>query len=114
MERLIALGFVAALFTLSGCSSMSKSQCLGYDWQTVGHRDGLAGAKPAALLRYQDACTKHGVTPDRAAYLDGWNEGIVQYCDPGNAFSVGARGAGYGNVCPAAMQAGIPRRNAPP
>lgn len=103
MERLLSLS-LGVLLVLGGCSSMSKSQCRGYDWQTVGHRDGLEGAKPAALLRYQDACLKHGVTPDRDAYLAGWNEGVVQYCQPGNAFVVGTRGAGYGNVCPSHLQ----------
>jgi hypothetical protein len=89
---------------LAGCASVSKNQCLANDWETVGYRDGLAGVQQTNLLRHQNACIKHGVRPDRNAYLAGWNDGVTQYCQPGNAFRVGERGAGYGNVCPPHMQ----------
>jgi hypothetical protein len=104
MPRTLTVLLVLALSLLTGCASLSKSQCLADDWQTVGYRDGLAGAQQSNLLRHQNACVKHGVHPDRAAYIAGWHDGVTQYCRPGNAFRLGERGAGYGNVCPEHMQ----------
>ena len=59
---------VALLFALAGCSSnsVSESQCIAGDWQTIGYRDGANGNRSTQLLAHQDACVKHGVIPDRA------------------------------------------------
>lgn len=97
--------FAISLMGLSGCASLSESQCLANDWQTVGYSDGLQGKQRSALLKHQNACGKHGVVPDRDSYLVGWHSGIEQYCQPGNGFAAGERGAGYGNVCPEHLQA---------
>lgn len=104
MSRTLLAAALLASAGLSGCASLSKSQCLADDWQTVGYRDGLAGVQQSNLLRHQNACVKHGVHPDRNAYLSGWHDGVTQYCRPGNAFRLGERGAGHGNVCPAHLQ----------
>lgn len=104
MRHIVLAGPLAALLALSGCASLSESQCLASDWKTIGYRDGLSGAQSSQLLRHQNACMKHGVAPDRETYLAGWNEGVYQYCDSGNAFNVGERGAAYNNVCPAEMR----------
>lgn len=103
MKRL-KVGLAVTLLAVGGCASVSKNQCLVGDWQTVGYRDGLNGTQATALLRHQNSCLKHGVTPDREAYLEGWREGVAQYCQPDNGFDVGNRGAGYGNVCPEHLQ----------
>jgi hypothetical protein len=98
------LALAVGLLALGGCASTTKNQCLVGDWQTLGYRDGLNGTQSTALLRHQNSCMKHGVTPDREAYLTGWREGVVQYCQPDNGFDVGNSGAGYGNVCPEHLQ----------
>lgn len=95
---------LAGLLALGGCASMSKSQCLASDWETVGYSDGLTGTPSSALMRHQNACAKHGVTPDRDAYLVGWRQGVEQYCQPASGFSAGERGAAYSNVCPPHLQ----------
>lgn len=104
MSRLLLGTMLLGTSLLAGCASLSKSQCLANDWQTVGYRDGLAGVQQANLMRHQNACMKHGINPDRQAYLAGWHDGVTQYCQPANAFRVGERGAGYGNVCPTHLQ----------
>lgn len=101
---LAALAF-GALFTLSGCATLSESQCVASDWETVGYRDGLGGTQSAQLLKHQNACVKHGIVPDREAYLAGWEDGIRQYCLPENGFTAGEAGRSYANVCPEDMQA---------
>jgi len=104
MRFVLTAAWLAALTAVTGCASLSESQCLASDWKTIGYRDGLNGAQSSVLLRHQNACMKHGVMPDREAYLAGWHEGVAQYCDAGNGFNVGERGAAYSNVCPREMQ----------
>lgn len=96
---------IAALALVSGCATLSESQCVASDWETVGYRDGMAGTQSSQLLKHQNACVKHGVVPDREAYLAGWDQGVRQYCMPENGFSAGEHGKSYTNVCPEEMQA---------
>ncbi|MGD8831616.1 MAG: DUF2799 domain-containing protein [Pseudomonadales bacterium] len=95
----------AILLSASGCATLSESQCIASDWETVGYTDGAAGRQSSQLLRHQNACVKHGVIPDREAYLAGWNDGVRQFCQPENAFSAGEGGRSFANVCPEDMQA---------
>ena len=101
--------FIAAALTgtliLSGCGTLSESQCLASDWQTVGHRDGLDGLQSSQLLKHQNDCVKHGIVPNRQAYLTGWDQGVEQYCQPHNGFTTGERGVKYANVCPTHLKA---------
>ena len=100
MQRLLAIAATALAMTLPGCATLSESQCLASDWQTVGYRDGMSGIQSSQLLKHQHACVKHGIVPDRNAYLAGWEEGVAQYCQPNNGFNAGERGTSYSNVCP--------------
>lgn len=95
--------FFSMLLALTGCQSgsVSESQCLAGDWQSVGYRDGVHGLRSSELLEHDNACVKHGVYPDRDQYLIGWQQGIREYCEPDNGYAVGERGAGHNNVCPA-------------
>jgi hypothetical protein len=97
---------VAVLLAVAGCSgnpSVTESQCIAGDWQTVGYRDGVNGLRSTQLLQHQDACVQHDVMPDRNTYMVGWKQGVSEYCKPHNAFATGERGQRYYNVCPAAM-----------
>lgn len=100
MRSTLYTSLVAMMLVLSGCATLSESQCIASDWQTVGYRDGQAGTPTSQLLKHQNACVKHGVVPDREQYLAGWLEGVEQYCQADNGFTVGAAGASYNNVCP--------------
>ena len=106
-EKLLKLvPAIAVLLTVAGCSSnpsVTESQCIAGDWQTVGYRDGVNGLRSTQLLQHQDACVQHDVMPDRDTYMVGWKQGVREYCSPHNAFTTGERGQRYYNVCPAAM-----------
>ena len=96
-----------AIVVLPGCATLSESQCAANDWQTVGYSDGVSGQDSSRLLKHQNACMRHGVTPDRTAYMAGWEEGVVRYCTPDNGFQQGQRGSGYRNVCPSDLEPGF-------
>lgn len=95
---------------LGGCAgspSVSENQCAAGDWQTVGYRDGVNGVRASRLLAHQDACGRHGIVPDRAEYMLGWESGVREYCQPSNGFQVGEHGWRHDNVCPQDLQAGF-------
>ncbi len=103
-RSLYTLAALASALLVSGCASMSESQCVAGDWETVGYRDGVAGKQSSQLLSHQNACVKHGAIPDRDAYLAGWESGVRQFCLPGNGFSTGEAGRAFANVCPEDLQ----------
>ncbi len=104
-KLLFAFGVVAGAMLLTGCSSMSASECVATDWRTVGYEDGVAGYTGDRISRYRKTCGKHGIAPDLAAYQAGREQGLREFCKPQNGFRVGARGNGYSGVCPAELDA---------
>ena len=84
---------------LHGCASMSGDECVTSDWAAIGYEDGARGYTSDRLSQHRKACAKHGVTPDFAAYQNGREQGLVEYCQPGRGFQVGSNGGSYNGVC---------------
>lgn len=101
---LSALLLTGAAVALGSCATMSEEQCLAGDWAGQGFNDGAAGYAMSRLGEHAEACGKHGVVPDDAAYRSGWSEGVLRYCTIENGFRVGAEGGGYAGVCPAGVE----------
>ncbi len=104
-SKAAVLTLSAMLLGLSGCASMSSEECMNSDWRAVGYEDGSRGYTSSQFGSYRKACAKHGHTADFAAYQEGREAGLIEYCQPGRAFDVGARGSNYQGVCPADMEA---------
>jgi len=85
---------------LAGCASgMSKEECAAADWGTIGYEDGLHGLPPDRIGAHRVACAKHQIAPSLAAYTEGRESGLREYCQPKNGFRVGVAGGRYANVC---------------
>jgi cell division protein FtsB len=56
------------------------------------------------LSRYREACAKHGITADAAAYRAGRDEGLYDYCQPSRGYRVGLSGQSYNGVCHAELE----------
>lgn len=105
MRILLAAGAVTVLaLSLGSCATMNEEQCLAGDWVGQGYSDAAAGRSPSRLSDHAEACAKHGITPDAAAYRSGWDQGIPVYCTPANGFRSGRNGNGYSGVCPAELE----------
>ena len=89
-----------AVLALSGCSTVSKSECQSGDWYDIGVRDGARGHGEERFLENAKACAKHGISADRERWLDGRMRGLERYCTARNGFEVGAENGGYAGVCP--------------
>lgn len=98
------LGAVLALLALSGCAGMSSEECVATDWNAVGYEDGARGFTSERFSRHRTACAKHGVTADFAAYQDGREQGLLEYCQPGRGYDVGVSGGRYYGVCSADLE----------
>jgi hypothetical protein len=106
MRFLIIAGAAAgAALAMGSCATMSEEQCLAGDWSGQGYADGQSGLTMSRLDEHAEACAKHGVTPDAAAYAAGRRQGLVQYCTPWKGFEVGRTGSGYAGVCPSELEA---------
>ena len=98
----ISILILALVFLACGKNvSVTKNQCTAGDWQTLGYRDAAVGYRITRLLAHQDACVEFGVIPDREKYMLGWNQGLLEFCDPHSAFLHGQSGKRHHNVCPA-------------
>jgi len=94
-----ALLMLAAI-ALSGCESMSVSECKVADWTRVGMADGSTGVSDRRIADYTEDCGKAGVVPNAQAYRRGWDAGIVQFCTPANGWREGVAGnSGKASVC---------------
>ena len=106
MRTFILAGACAgAMMALGSCATMSAEQCMAGDWSGQGYADGQSGLTMSRLDEHAEACAKHGVTPDAAAYAAGRRQGLLQYCTPHRGFEVGRTGSGYAGVCPSELEA---------
>ena len=94
--------FCVTVSALAGCTTMRPEQCLAADWRNVGLQDGTTGQPLERFLRYGEDCAEAGVTPDKAAYVAGRNEGLESYCTVRSGYNVGSSGGWrrYHHVCP--------------
>jgi len=98
---LLAMSFVG----LSGCATMSSDECMTSDWSAIGYEDGSRGYTTERFSQHRKACAKHGVTPNFTAYQTGRDQGLIEYCQPGRGFQVGANGGSYNGVCSVNLEA---------
>jgi outer membrane murein-binding lipoprotein Lpp len=101
--RLTLLG----IFLLSGCSTLSKQECLDSNWFSIGNRDGMQGRPVTRLQQHGEACKEYNVTPNAAQYEKGRNEGLTIYCTPENGLKIGRQGVRYEYVCPKNIEQGF-------
>lgn len=103
-----AMAALVAAILLAGCATgMGRDECAAADWRMIGFEDGLRGVPADRIGAHRIACARHQVTPDLAAWMEGRERGLVEYCQPRSGYRVGLSGGSYANVCPAATEAGF-------
>lgn len=94
-RSLIRILAALAVLSMSGCASLSKSECMNANWQDIGIRDGANGQPEEYLIQHSTACAKVHVTPDRARWLAGREQGLERFCTPARAYQIGEYGGGF-------------------
>lgn len=84
-----------ALSQLGACAVISKEQCLNADWRQIGYDIGSNGNndKQNAFEKRKRACEKHNTTADWQQFELGHSDGIIDFCQLGNAVKLGVNGA---------------------
>ena len=105
------LSVIVALSTLlGGCATMSADECRVANWSDVGLRDGLEGAALSRLDYRVKDCAEAKVAVDTPRYLQGRDQGLLQYCQLEKAVPLGLKGGSYNNVCPVGIDGEFRRR----
>ena len=92
--------FLLLLVLVSGCATLSQSQCQSGDWYGIGQTDGSQGADLSKLAQHRNACGEYSIQIDGEAWRAGRIEGLKQYCRPLNGYQIGRYGSLVNNVCP--------------
>lgn len=96
---------LATVAITAGCASgMSKEECQTADWQTIGYEDGVRGRPESVMTSHRQSCAKHDVSFNLAAYRQGREQGLQQYCQPQNGYRQGRSGVNYAGVCPVELE----------
>jgi hypothetical protein len=83
---------------------MGEDECRLADWRAIGYEDGASGRSSSQMGERREACAKHGVTPNFAAYQQGREEGLREYCTPASGYRLGRKGRSLSAVCPSELQ----------
>lgn len=98
-EHLLAA--LAGALLLAGCATLDETECRSVDWFQLGARDGADGSARSRLEEHRKACSEFGLATDDAAWVQGYEAGLLDYCTADNGYRIGRRGGYYGRVCPA-------------
>ena len=83
---------------------MDEDECRVADWRAIGYEDGVSGLAASHLGERREACAEHGVTPNFAAYQQGREEGLREFCTPASGYRLGRNGRPLPAVCPSELQ----------
>ena len=95
---------LAAILSVSGCATLSEEDCVEGDWYGIGYRDGTNGYSLDRIDSHNEACAEFGQRVNRVDYMEGRDEGLLEYCTPESGRRVGEQGQSYAGVCPAEME----------
>ena len=110
MTGLRVLSLLALCLWLAGCATMTPNECKAANWGEVGLRDGLEGKALSVLNDRVKDCAEANVPVDTPRYLQGRDQGLLQFCRIENAVPLGLNGTSYDGVCPSAMDGEFRRR----
>jgi len=96
---------IISVLVLSGCATLTRSECLTADWYQIGYEDGSYGFPDTRIKAHRKACAQHGVTPDFEDFQKGHIEGVITFCTPKNGFIQGKRNSKYQSFCSQKLEA---------
>ena len=111
MNRLFLYLAMLALVALSGCATMTVEECKVARWSDVGLRDGMEGQPMSKLNDLVKDCAEAKIAVDTPSYVRGRDQGLMTYCQLGNAGRLGLDGKSYYGVCPASIDGEFRRRH---
>lgn len=99
-----ATSVLCFFFVLSGCATLSKTECKQANWQEIGFEDAAEGYAVTRIREHRKACSKYNVSPDLNRYRTGYHLGLKEFCRYPNGVKKGLAGYQYGGICPADLE----------
>jgi hypothetical protein len=96
---------IALFLAVSGCATLSKTECLKAEWREIGFEDAANGYPVTRISEHRKACSKHDVAPDLDLYRAGHAVGLREFCRYANGVKRGLDGYQYEGICPAELEA---------
>lgn len=107
MRNGLIIGFFGVL--LSGCQTLTPTECRLANWTQMGEQDGSSG-RYDRIASHVDSCAKqHIIVPAMSVqqYRIGYQQGLQAYCQPEVILDMALSGSGNLSVCPARQQAAL-------
>ncbi len=93
MTNRLFLTTIALVSLMSGCATLSETECISGNWEQIGYQDGKSGRDKDYILNHESACLEYNVELDRLAYEQGRQDGLERYCTSSNGYNRGFRGS---------------------
>ena len=99
MKRLLLL--VALASSLFACTSVTvQNEIKANNWFAIGEYDASHGYIEKSKNELQKMSQQFsGSNADYGAYLAGYEQSLLIYCEPQNAYILGVKGLPYHNIC---------------
>ncbi|RDX38205.1 DUF2799 domain-containing protein [Kangiella sp. HD9-110m-PIT-SAG07] len=92
MTRIFFCTAITLVSFMSGCATLSETECISGNWEQIGYQDGKSGRDKDYILNHESSCIEYGVELDRLAYEQGRQDGLQRYCTSSNGYNRGVRG----------------------
>lgn len=94
---------------LSGCQTLTPTECRIANWVQMGEQDGSSG-RYDRIASHVDSCAKQQIIVPAMSvqqYRIGYQQGLQAYCQPDVILDLALTGSGNLSVCPASKQAAL-------
>lgn len=94
---------------LSGCQTLTPTECRIANWAQMGEQDGSNG-RSDRIASHVDGCAQQQVAVSATSvqqYRKGYQQGLQNYCQPEVILDLALNGSGNLSVCPARQQAAL-------
>ena len=98
-HRLKIATSLGLLIILSSCSTLSKQDCESINWLSRGTNDAAKGVEISQFNKYAKECSGVGVNIPKGRYQQGYQEGLVHYCNYEKGYNRALDGDGPFKAC---------------
>ncbi|NQZ33306.1 MAG: DUF2799 domain-containing protein [Oceanospirillaceae bacterium] len=99
MNYLHATAMASLAIFISGCASLSQSECISANWYDLGAQNAMSGKESSYVAEHTKACGEYAINPDFTLYKLGWLNGQSQFCTAASGWRFAAKGGHYKNTC---------------
>jgi hypothetical protein len=95
---------LASPLFLARCASTPTTICQEVDWYEIGRSEGAQGQPARETSTLKPRCEVSDSINLRSLYRNGHYAGLLEYCDPDNAFELGRIGQEFQDICPVSVR----------